>query len=564
MPQPRTAIVRPPASSAPAWAAASMPSASPLTTATPARARPAASLRVKTTPADVGRREPTIATHGEAHSPSAGATPGSTAHRAGRPEMAQPLRATRPARAAGARTPPSQPFRPSPAARALRRPAPGRPRSRRPGRPRSGRPAGCARTPGPTAHPEPTPARAAPRRPRRCPWPPSRRAPAGVGPDLAALDLAVAAAPTRSATVDAALGPVTAHRRRIGTIDPHDQIEPIQQRARQPSTVRLHPLGTAHTVPPPHHKGTDSSPPPAAPRPAYAPAHPPAPPTPPHPQAAGEAPRSRYAGTRPTHPGTARHGNERLDLLPGQPWDILDRRTTRSSGGSARQRRPPTSSGPFAWSGNRHLDCSVVRSPRLPIGTNPGSFRAGIEADVLPTCARYGMGVITWAPPATGWLSGRWRKRRESADSTRRAHAAGQRNTYRVEMGLAAEEALGETDVPRPPARRRGDTLALDLWLALPALASAALALVTDGANDWYAWTLLFALATGLFLVVSVRGGCRPARRPWRALRSSHSRCSPSARRRGPCCPAQRPRRGPVSCSIVVLPPDSRARALAV
>jgi aryl-alcohol dehydrogenase-like predicted oxidoreductase len=34
----------------------------------------------------------------------------------------------------------------------------------------------------------------------------------------------------------------------------------------------------------------------------------------------------------------------------------------------------------------------------------------GIEADVLPTCQRYRMGVIPWSPLAGGWLSGRWRK----------------------------------------------------------------------------------------------------------------------------------------------------------
>jgi aryl-alcohol dehydrogenase-like predicted oxidoreductase len=33
----------------------------------------------------------------------------------------------------------------------------------------------------------------------------------------------------------------------------------------------------------------------------------------------------------------------------------------------------------------------------------------GIEADVLPTCARYGMGVIPWSPLGGGWLSGKWR-----------------------------------------------------------------------------------------------------------------------------------------------------------
>ena len=43
----------------------------------------------------------------------------------------------------------------------------------------------------------------------------------------------------------------------------------------------------------------------------------------------------------------------------------------------------------------------------------------GIEADVLPTCARHGMGVITWSPLAGGWLSGRWRKGTERLESTR-------------------------------------------------------------------------------------------------------------------------------------------------
>ena len=33
----------------------------------------------------------------------------------------------------------------------------------------------------------------------------------------------------------------------------------------------------------------------------------------------------------------------------------------------------------------------------------------GIEGDVLPTCARYGMGVIPWSPLGGGWLSGKWR-----------------------------------------------------------------------------------------------------------------------------------------------------------
>jgi aryl-alcohol dehydrogenase-like predicted oxidoreductase len=43
----------------------------------------------------------------------------------------------------------------------------------------------------------------------------------------------------------------------------------------------------------------------------------------------------------------------------------------------------------------------------------------GVEADVLPVCERYGMGVISWSPLAGGWLSGRYRKGQEAPQSTR-------------------------------------------------------------------------------------------------------------------------------------------------
>src|SRR5712691_6413532 len=43
----------------------------------------------------------------------------------------------------------------------------------------------------------------------------------------------------------------------------------------------------------------------------------------------------------------------------------------------------------------------------------------GIEADVLPTCQRYGMGVIPWSPLAGGWLSGKWRKGSDELGSHR-------------------------------------------------------------------------------------------------------------------------------------------------
>jgi aryl-alcohol dehydrogenase-like predicted oxidoreductase len=38
----------------------------------------------------------------------------------------------------------------------------------------------------------------------------------------------------------------------------------------------------------------------------------------------------------------------------------------------------------------------------------------GIETEVLPTCAHFGMGVIPWSPLAGGWLSGKYRKGAEN------------------------------------------------------------------------------------------------------------------------------------------------------
>ena len=59
----------------------------------------------------------------------------------------------------------------------------------------------------------------------------------------------------------------------------------------------------------------------------------------------------------------------------------------------------------------------------------------GIEADVLPTCRRYGMGVIPWSPLAGGWLSGRYRKGQE-LPSSRRAD----RLPARYDMSIPANQ----------------------------------------------------------------------------------------------------------------------------
>ncbi|GAA2228696.1 aldo/keto reductase [Herbiconiux moechotypicola] len=45
----------------------------------------------------------------------------------------------------------------------------------------------------------------------------------------------------------------------------------------------------------------------------------------------------------------------------------------------------------------------------------------GIEADVLPTARRHGMGVLSYSPLAGGWLSGRWSKDAAPTSSARPA-----------------------------------------------------------------------------------------------------------------------------------------------
>jgi len=75
----------------------------------------------------------------------------------------------------------------------------------------------------------------------------------------------------------------------------------------------------------------------------------------------------------------------------------------------------------------------------------------GIEADVLVVCQRYGMGVITWSPLAGGWLSGKYRKGRETPTSLRAERLPGrydmslEENQLKLEtaerLALLAEEA---------------------------------------------------------------------------------------------------------------------------
>jgi aryl-alcohol dehydrogenase-like predicted oxidoreductase len=70
-----------------------------------------------------------------------------------------------------------------------------------------------------------------------------------------------------------------------------------------------------------------------------------------------------------------------------------------------------------------------------------------VEAEVLPVCANYGMGVIPWSPLAGGWLSGKYGRGGESPGSSRRAQMIPSRYDMTIpanQRKLAAAQALGE------------------------------------------------------------------------------------------------------------------------
>jgi aryl-alcohol dehydrogenase-like predicted oxidoreductase len=89
----------------------------------------------------------------------------------------------------------------------------------------------------------------------------------------------------------------------------------------------------------------------------------------------------------------------------------------------------------------RGLDRPWTERPTYSILTR------GIERDVLPTCGRYGYGVLSYSPLAGGWLWGRYRDDEQSGPSS----PARQRLADRFDLSmpenqrkLAAAEALAQ------------------------------------------------------------------------------------------------------------------------
>ena len=68
----------------------------------------------------------------------------------------------------------------------------------------------------------------------------------------------------------------------------------------------------------------------------------------------------------------------------------------------------------------RNLERFVCEQPPYSI------FTRAIELDVLPTCQRYGMGVIVWSPLNGGWLTGKYRQGQDIPAGSRAERAAKQ------------------------------------------------------------------------------------------------------------------------------------------
>ena len=123
------------------------------------------------------------------------------------------------------------------------------------------------------------------------------------------------------------------------------------------------------------------------------------------------------------------------------------RRTRARSATSARRPSPPARSS--RRSGSRatgSLQRFVTEQPPYSI------LVRAIEADVLPTCARHGMGVMSWSPLAGGWLSGRWRK-----DAGQQSSSRAGRLPERFDLVAARPTSASSTpssSSPSSPTRR--------------------------------------------------------------------------------------------------------------
>lgn len=87
----------------------------------------------------------------------------------------------------------------------------------------------------------------------------------------------------------------------------------------------------------------------------------------------------------------------------------------------------------------RHTERFVTEQPPYSM------LVRGIEADVLPTTHRHGMGTLVWSPLAGGWLSGKYRKGQELPTTSRGSSRKDELDLFdpKVSAKLDAADQLG-------------------------------------------------------------------------------------------------------------------------
>jgi aryl-alcohol dehydrogenase-like predicted oxidoreductase len=120
------------------------------------------------------------------------------------------------------------------------------------------------------------------------------------------------------------------------------------------------------------------------------------------------------------------------------------------------------------WTAERRaLDRPWTEQPTYSILTR------GIEKDVLPTCSRYGYGVLSYSPLAGGWLSGRYRRDEQTGPTS----PARQRLANRFDLSLPENQRkLDATEALARLADQAGMSLielAIAFVLRHPAITSA-------------------------------------------------------------------------------------------
>src|SRR5262245_19658184 len=96
----------------------------------------------------------------------------------------------------------------------------------------------------------------------------------------------------------------------------------------------------------------------------------------------------------------------------------------------------------------------------------------GIERDILPVCQRYGMGVLTWSPLASSFLTGRYRKGQPADLSAGRAALTPARFDPAIPQNAAKFEAVEELAGLAASAGCSLPALAVAFTVAHPAVTS--------------------------------------------------------------------------------------------